>query len=87
MALVASAGEEPRNRDILVELIPMQAFGADLEAQPLFARRLGQAREPREGNAKRSAVAQFQPRAVLVEAQRLNRDAHSRPFRTVRSYR
>jgi hypothetical protein len=68
LRLVSTAGEQPRNGNVLVQLVPVQSPVADRDGEALLAGRVQQAREPGEGNAEGAPVRQLDPEAVVVEA-------------------
>jgi hypothetical protein len=58
----------------------MDASAAQLEIFPFLLSRMEKAWEPSERYANRTAIFQFNPHAIFIEAQRSRRNTHSTPF-------
>jgi len=72
----ASTGKQTSDRNILVDVFPMQADTAQFDLFPLGRRRMQQPGKPSERYAKRPPVGQFNPHRVLVKADAGCRNAH-----------
>lgn len=73
----ALSREQARDRDVLVESLPVPARAAEFD---LFARRrrgVAQAQKRCERHAKRLPVGQFDPHGILVKADAGWRDGHA----------
>src|SRR5436305_521613 len=65
---IAAAGEEAGDRDVLVELLPMDAVGAEEEGFAVLGGAVEQAGEPDQRDPKGAAVLQIDPHLGVVEA-------------------
>jgi hypothetical protein len=66
VGVVAAAGEEAGDGDVLVERLPMQAEGADLHRPALLRRGVEEAREPGERHAEDAAIGEVDPPREVV---------------------
>jgi hypothetical protein len=80
--LIATPRQQARDRNIFVDLNPMQTEVADLGIFALASFRVEQARKPREWHADRPPVGQFDPHRVLVEPNACGRNGHSTLFQS-----
>jgi hypothetical protein len=76
---IAASGQQPGNRNILVDIFPMQADAADFDARTFFRLCAQQARKPRQRHAERAPVGQVDPHGVIVKANLGCRNAHATP--------
>ncbi len=84
MRHIALAGQQPFNRYIFVDRIPVHPATAELEVLTLRRGGVEQSREPCERDAQRPAVLDLDPHAIFVEAQCLRRNTHAMPFQAAR---
>ena len=78
---VAPAGEQAGDRDILVELFPMETEAVQLEFSALRRRGAKQAGKPRQRHADGAAVAQVDPHRMFVKADCGRRNSHAKGSR------
>jgi hypothetical protein len=83
---IAATGQQACDRNILVNLFPVKADTADLDAFALRRGRTQQARKPRERHAEIAAVGEVDPHGVLVKADGRCRNGHAMPFEYVPGY-
>ena len=79
---VASTGKQTGNGDIFVDVLPVEAGAAELDAFALGRSRVQQTRKPRQWHAQGAAIAQFDPHRVLVKSNCRRRNAHAKPSRS-----
>jgi hypothetical protein len=65
--LVAPSGQQAFDRDVLVEVFPMNAARTHRKVLTLRGRRFQETRKPSQGDAESSAVREFEPKIVLIE--------------------
>ena len=74
---VASTGKQAGNGDIFVDVLPVEAGAAELDAFALGRGRVQQARKPSQWHAQRAAIAQLDPHRVFVKSNCRRRNAHA----------
>jgi hypothetical protein len=80
---VASTGKQAGNGDIFVDVLPVEAGAAELDAFALGRGRVQQARKPGQWHAQRAAIAQLDPHRVFVKSNCRRRNSHAMPSRLV----
>lgn len=81
---VAATGEKSGDGNVLVDLVPVQADMADFDLAALRGCRFQKPGKPCERDAERSAVGEFDPHGVFVEANASCRNAHAIPSQSGR---
>ena len=71
MGHISLAVEQPRNRNIFIQRVPMNSPQTEVKIIALFGSRRKQARKPCQRNAKRAPVLQFNPEVILIDSGRL----------------
>src|SRR5207244_5709682 len=74
---ISLASEQSCDRDILVNIFPMQTQAAQFNAVALRRRRMEKARKPCQRHPECAPIGQFDPHSVLVKADRRCRNAHA----------
>ena len=84
-SLILSTCQQSSDRNVLVDVLPMQTAATKLNRLALFGRCVQESRKPRVGHAERPAVRQFDPHQIVVEPNRCGRSIHSRLSRSAPS--
>src|SRR5438045_8534867 len=79
---ITASGKEAGDRNILVDLLPVQTQSAQLDALARGRGRIEQTRKPRKRHTDCAAVGQIDPHRVLVKADGGRRNGHAMPSRS-----
>ena len=77
---ITASGQQAFDRDVLVEVFPVQAGAAQFDLVALGGRGMEEAGKPRERNAERAAITDRDPHRVLVERDLSRRNGHAMPI-------
>jgi len=86
---VPVARQQPGNRNVLIQFLPVQSVTArtDLLARSLSRSGGQQSGEPCQRHANGTAVRETDPHCLVVEPDPVSRNGHTMPFRSVPSAR
>jgi hypothetical protein len=84
---IAAPGEQTRDGDVLVDLLPMETDAAQFDTFALGGCRTQQPWKPCQRHTERAAIRQLDPHRVFIKAHGRRRNTHSKPSKFGRDFR